>query len=132
MSRPLYAAALAAGMALSGAAWASPDCDTRMSDWQPRDAVETYVRTLGVEVSRLRIDDGCYEVRGRDVDGNRIELKLDPATLALVGLEVRFRPGADPARYLPGARAAEPGEPAAPSENHRLLSPGTVPRVRNM
>lgn len=83
---------------------ASDDCNRPMADWQPREAVSSHLAQLGITLQRLRIDDGCYEVRGRDRDGNAVELKLDPATLGLKELEVRFRDGADPSRYLPGAR----------------------------
>ena len=38
-----------------------------------------------------------------------VEATLDPGTLALVRLEVEFRPGADPSRYVTGARAIGAG-----------------------
>jgi hypothetical protein len=62
----------------------------------------------------LRIDDGGYEVRGRDSDGNRVGLKIDPTSLAILKLEVRFRSGADAVRYLPAVRgqAAKTSKPA--------------------
>jgi hypothetical protein len=87
----------------SGAALAGDDCRRPMAEWQPRAAVTARVTALGITTERLRIDDGCYEARGRDGDGNRVELKIDPASLAILELEVRFRPGADPSRYLPAA-----------------------------
>jgi hypothetical protein len=88
----------------SGVARASDDCRRPMAEWQSREAVTTRATELGLTTERLRIDDGCYEVRGRDADGNRVELKFEPATLAILELEVRFRPGADASRYLPGTR----------------------------
>lgn len=112
----------------SGAVLASDDCRSPMSQWQSREAATAYVQQLGIDTDRLKIDDGCYELRGRDSDGNRVELKLDPATLALTELEVRFRPGADPARYLPGAQGQAGMAPQAPQGN-RLSTPGTVPQV---
>lgn len=96
---------------LSGAAFADDDCRSPMAEWQPRDTVTAHVGTLGVTTERLRIDDGCYEVRGRDADGNRIELKIDPATLEVMELEVRFEAGSDRSRYLKGGQAA----PVTPS-----------------
>jgi len=96
--------AVVVGLTASGAALASDRCRSPMADWQPREVVTTHVTELGIGIERLRIDDGCYEVRGRDRDGNRIELTLDPATLALLQLKIRFRAEANPARYLPGAR----------------------------
>lgn len=130
MKRILSVAVLAAGLSISGAAWADDDeCRSPMSQWQPREAVMVHVAELGIEVSRLRIDDGCYKVRGQDAQGNQIELKLDPATLGLAELEVSFRPGADPSRYLPGARAVAAPVPQAPQGNP-LIAPGTIPQVR--
>ncbi len=96
--------ALVIALASSGAAWASNDCHRPMAEWQSREAVTAHVTDRGITTERLRIDDGCYEVRGRDGDGNQVELKIDPASLAILELEVRFRPGADPARYLPAGR----------------------------
>ena len=49
-----------------------------------------------------------------DADGNRVELKIEPATLAIMELEVRFRPGADASRYLPGAKS-QAGKTSAPA-----------------
>lgn len=94
-------------LALTGAggAMAGNDCRRPMAEWQPREAVTAHISERGITTERLRIDDGCYEVRGRDGDGNQVELKIDPASLAILELEVRFRPGADTTRYLPPARA---------------------------
>ncbi len=110
------------------------DCGSPMSQWQPREAAIEHVKTFGIEASRVKVDDGCYELRGRDIDGNRVELKLDPATLAVVELEIEFRPGADAARYLSGAQAMS-GAPAvqapaaqAPAANP-LFTPGSKPKV---
>lgn len=93
-------------LAVSTLAYADNDCLSPMSEWQPREAVTRYVTELGITAERLRVDDGCYEVRGLDADGNRVELEIEPATLAIQKLEVSFQPQADPARYLPRARAA--------------------------
>ena len=95
---------LGAGMALAD----EDDCGTTMSEWQPREAVVATAEGFGWQVRRVKVDDGCYEVKGRDADGNEVEAKLDPGTLALVKLEVEFRPGADPSRYVTGARPPVP------------------------
>ncbi|MBP9942118.1 MAG: PepSY domain-containing protein [Comamonas sp.] len=102
---------LAAALFASGAAWADSDCHQPMAQWQPREAVSAHVLERGITTDRLRIDDGCYEVRGRDSDGNPVELKLDPASLEIMEFEVHFRPGANTSRYLPGARNT-PSKPA--------------------
>lgn len=102
---------LAAALFASGAAWADSDCHQPMAQWQPREAVSAHVLERGITTDRLRIDDGCYEVRGRDGDGNSVELKLDPASLEIMEFEVHFRPGANTLRYLPAARNT-PSKPA--------------------
>jgi hypothetical protein len=102
-------------------ALADDDCRSPMGQWQSREAASAHVQSLGISPDRLRIDDGCYEVRGRDTDGNLVELKLDPASLALMELDIQFRAGSDPARYLAGARGQGGMAGAAPS--------GAVPQV---
>jgi Peptidase propeptide and YPEB domain len=102
--KPVLAVVIVMALTTSHAALASDHCRRPMSQWQSREAVTAHVQQLGIRADRLKIDDGCYEVRGRDSDGNRIELKLDPATLDPLEMEIRFRPGANIARYLPAAR----------------------------
>ena len=78
---------LGAGLALAD----EDGCRTTMSEWQPREAVVATAEGFGWQVRRVKVDDGCYEVSGRDADGNDVEATLDPGTLALVRLEVEFR-----------------------------------------
>jgi hypothetical protein len=89
------ALALPAGVALAG-----DDCRTPMADWQPREAAEAKAVAYGWTVERLKVDDGCYEIRGRDAKGNPVEAKLEPGTLAPVEIEVKFAPGADFSAYV--------------------------------
>lgn len=96
----LGSAILVAAM-FAAPAMAEDDCNSPMAQWQPREQVYSQLEQLGITVERLRIDDGCYKARGVDSDGNRLELQLDPGTLNVMELEIRFRPGADIARYLP-------------------------------
>ena len=77
-----FLAALPAGMAL-----ADDDCFVPMADWQPRDAVAQLAEENGWTVRRIKIDDGCYEIKGRDAQGRAIEVKVDPATLEIVEFE---------------------------------------------
>ena len=106
--------AVVIALTASGAALADDDCHRPMAEWQSHETVTARVTELGITTERLRIDDGCYEVRGRDSDGNRVGLKIDPTSLAILKLEVRFRSGADAVRYLPAVRgqAAKTSKPA--------------------
>jgi hypothetical protein len=76
-------------------ALAGDDCTVPMTDWQPREAVMKFAAEQGWDLRRIRIDDGCYEVIGRDAEGRAIEVKLNPATLAVV--EMEFEDGDDDA-----------------------------------
>ena len=107
-----------------GSAYASDDCHRVMADWQSREAVTTYVEKLGLASERLRIDDGCYEVRARDDQGNQLRLKIDPSTLAILKLEIRFQPGNDATRYLPSS-GGQKGQHLRPLEGQ--LPAASVP-----
>ena len=104
------------------------DCRSPMSQWQSQDTAIQHAGALGIEVRRLKIDDGCYEIKGRDSDGNKVELKLEPATLALRELEVEFRAGSDPSRYLAGAKGPAPMQRKVPAHNP-LFEKGSKPKV---
>ena len=71
----------------AGAALADDDCFVPMADWQPRVAVAGFAVTQGWKVRRIKIDDGCYEIDGRDAQGRAIEVKLHPGTLQIIEFE---------------------------------------------
>ena len=115
-------------------AWAGDDCDVPLQRWQSREAVRRMAVEKGWELQRLKIDDGCYEVRGRDAEGRRFKAKLDPETLEPVSM--KWREGSDDSRqgrererhreHAPGEPAASPGaSPASP-----LFTPGSKPRAQ--
>jgi hypothetical protein len=45
----------------------------------------------GWSVQRIKVDDGCYEIRGLDRKGNAIEASYSPASLRLRKLEIHFK-----------------------------------------
>lgn len=79
---------------LAGPALADDDCRVPLADWQPRAAVEALAHRQGWTVERIRIDDGCYELRGRDGEGHAIKVTIDPGNLELVEMRIRYRDGA--------------------------------------
>ena len=96
------------GVLCAAPAHAEDDCDVPMAQWQPRAAVVQLAAEKGWQLRRIRIDDGCYEVIGRDATGRDIEVKLDPATLAVVEMEFEdHRHGTE-----------EPHEDEGDDENH--------------
>jgi hypothetical protein len=68
-------------------AWADDDCDAPISRWQSRDAVRQMAAAQGWQVERLKIDDGCYEIRFTDTQGRRFKAKIDPETLKVLKLK---------------------------------------------
>lgn len=71
----------------AGIAHADDDCFVPMADWQPRQAVARLAADNGWTVRRIKIDDGCYEIDGTDGEGRRIEVKVHPGTLQVIGIE---------------------------------------------
>ncbi|MDO5690990.1 MAG: PepSY domain-containing protein [Pseudomonadota bacterium] len=70
-------------------ALADDDCEAPVREWQSRDAVMQMAASQGWQVQRLKIDDGCYELRGRDAQGRGFKAKIDPRTLDIVKLKQR-------------------------------------------
>lgn len=66
---------------------AGDDCDAPIASWQPRSAVQSLAEKNSWQIHHLKIDDGCYEIKGLDADGNRFKAKLDPATLEIVSMK---------------------------------------------
>ena len=69
------------------AAFADDDCFVPLGDWQPREAITRLAEKNGWTINRLRIDDGCYKINGLDNSGRRIEVKIHPKSLAIIGKE---------------------------------------------
>jgi len=75
-------------LVLAGApASAGDDCDAPPDTWQPRGAVQALADRNGWQLHRLKIDDGCYELKGRDAEGRRFKAKLDPVSLKVLSLK---------------------------------------------
>ena len=111
----VLAACLVATPALAG-----DDCDVPVSQWQSRDAVMRRAAQQGWQVQRLKIDDGCYEIRGRDAQGREFKAKLDPKTLEPLKMKLRDR-DRDRDRLRGNAGAASSADPGT--------APGTPPRT---
>jgi hypothetical protein len=78
-----FIVALSAGVAIAD----DDDCFVPMADWQPREVVAQMARDNGWTVRRIKIDDGCYEIDGRDAQGRRIEVTVHPQTLSVLEFE---------------------------------------------
>jgi hypothetical protein len=86
--KPTFVVATLIGGVLACAAQAGPqDCTVPMVNWQSRAAVMDMAKDQGWIVRRIKTDDGCYEIYGRDATGRAIEAKIDPGSLAIVEIE---------------------------------------------
>ena len=116
-------------LSLGCAAWpslADDDCDVPLQQWQPREAVRRMAAAQGWQVQSLKIDDGCYEIRGTDAQGRAFRAKIDPQTLAIVKIRHRDRDGDRTRRPLaarPDASRSD-GAGAPPS----MSAPAEPPR----
>lgn len=73
----------------SGAAVADDECQDPIAQWQSREVLKTKLEQQGWVVKRIRIDDGCYEVRAIDAQGRRVKATYAPASLTLLELKVK-------------------------------------------
>lgn len=98
---------------------ADDDCDAPLSRWQSRDAVLQMAAAHGWQIQRLKIDDGCYEVRGTDAQGRAFKAKIDPETLKVLKMKQDDRQR---------ARSRDRDDKAAAPQSSRPLTDGaTVP-----
>jgi hypothetical protein len=77
-------AALVVALSLAGRAVADDECWAPMTDWQPRQAVESLAKNQGWTVRRVTVHDGCYRVFGHDQTGKDIRVTLNPVTLEII------------------------------------------------
>ncbi len=128
MAKPMWIAAALLVVAGSGVALADGDCHVPMSQWQPREAVESMARARGWQVSRIKIDDGCYEVRGLDDAGNAFKAKIDPQTLSIVKMKRKDRHDDD--GLSERRQSSDPGTGGAsgtPHPSNKLFGAGKLP-----
>lgn len=113
--------AVLAALVGSGAAFADTDCTDPISQWKPRETLRQEVEQRGWTVQRIKIDDGCYEVRGTDRKGNKVKAKYSPASLKIRSLEVEFGPDADASEYI------APVQQETAPRGHARIRKGNVP-----
>lgn len=89
MKSLVVAGVVLAGLLASGAAWADTECNVPVADWQPRDVLRQQLEQQGWQVQRVKVDDGCYEVRGVDAQGKRFKAKYAPDSLRVLKMEIK-------------------------------------------
>lgn len=112
--------------------WANDDCDAPVNRWQTREALRQWAATQGWQIQRLKIDDGCYEIRGTDAQGRTFKAKIDPETLKVLkmkqGDHQRARERDRDGEGEGAARHARPPQPDSVTGPAPLSAPGTAPR----
>ena len=124
----LIAAILSGGRAAPAALAGEDDCNVPMAQWQPREAVEQMAKAQGWTVRRIKVDDGCYQIRGIDETGRPFKAKIDPATLTIVKMKHRSRSGRHRHERAPSA-PTETAEPSGPVSPKSLFDRGEPPKA---
>ncbi len=109
-------------LVLAGSVLADEHCDEPVAHWQSRDALRQQLESHGWKVQRIKVDDGCYEVKGVDRIGNRFEAKYTPASLKIRELEIRFDHSGSASDYL-DKPAPHAGASNLPVESERPAIP---------
>ncbi len=123
----VLSAAILLGPLSAGAAMADDDgCNVAMADWQPREAVQKMAEARGWTVFRIKTDDGCYEIKGRDGNGRAIEAKVNPGSLAIVDTEYEDE---DESESRDAGQNAAPAGSVTPPDNG-LFNKGSAPTVQ--
>jgi hypothetical protein len=83
--KTLVIAAALATTALVSTAYADDGHDrhcgnVQIDKWMSEAQIRERATALGIEVREVDIDDGCYEIEGRNKDGRRIEVRFHPET----------------------------------------------------
>ncbi len=105
-------AVLGAGLALSGPVRASDDaCRVPMAEWRPREELQAKLQAEGWQrIDQVKVDDGCYEAKGYDREGFRVEAKYDPKSFELVKLERKRERIRDQDRIRERERVRDPAQ----------------------
>lgn len=83
MRKSLTVLTLALALGAAAPVLASEDArcgNTPRDKWLSEAAIKTKVTDLGYEVRKIETDDGCYEVKGVDKNGAKVELYVNPTT----------------------------------------------------
>ncbi len=74
-------AAVAVVASLPTLALASPSCTNEpKSKWMSEDAMKAKIDTLGYKVKTFEVTGNCYEIYGKDKEGNRAEVYFNPVS----------------------------------------------------
>ena len=83
-TRTLAAALLVAGSSAALAQHAEKCDPIPKAEWKPQAELERMLSDKGWKISRVKIENGCYEVYGRDEKNKKVETFFHPKTLEVV------------------------------------------------
>ena len=110
-----------AALLASSMAFADTDCADPIDQWKPRELLRQQVEQRGWTVQRIKVDDGCYEVRGIDRMGNKVKARFAPASLRMRSIEVDFGPAGDASDYVgAGHSTSHRGDASSPASKGNL------------
>lgn len=69
---------------VGGPSLAGEKCDVPVSEWQPREALESKLEAGGWHVNSIKARDGCYEAVAVDAQGATVQAVFNPKTLERV------------------------------------------------
>ena len=78
------------GLFAAGAARAEDEgksCDVPKDKWMTEDAMKDKAKAMGLDVRRIKVENGCYEVYAIDAKGAKVETIFNPQTSEPVGSE---------------------------------------------
>ncbi len=96
----LRMATLLATFLITTAAIAGDDCKDPVAEWQPQENLRQMMTDNGWQVKRIKVDDGCYEVKGLDQNGHDVKAKFSPASLEIIELKVKFTGSGNRSDYM--------------------------------
>ena len=86
MSRTFALTALA--LMLATPALADEGCSTApAAQFKPKATLEAQLKSEGLEVRQIKVEDGCYEVYAVKKDGTKVEQVVNPLTGEIVSRE---------------------------------------------
>ena len=66
-------------------AFAGQSCtDAPKSSWMSKEQITAQVKGMGYTIKKLDVEDNCYEVKGLDKDGKKVEAYFNPVDGKLV------------------------------------------------
>jgi hypothetical protein len=74
---------LVASVAGIGTAAAEGLCNVPEAEWQPKEALQQKLEAEGWKIKTIKVDQGCYEVYGKDAAGKRMETYFDPKSFEM-------------------------------------------------